>query len=118
MKNNDIEIQLLQHSVSSKKIRRKTRKLLRKKYWEIRKKEIEENYYIYETLNVFPKNAPFMYIFSFCVECGAPLVVTSYIGSDLVLEIVCPNCGLVHAVFGSNFYLKETEEIKTQLRGK
>ena len=53
-----------------------------------------------------------------CIECGGKLIVTNYIGSDNVLEIVCKKCGLVHAIYGASFYQKETNEILAILRGE
>ena len=63
-------------------------------------------------LNFLPKD---LYIYNTCVECGGKLVFTTYIGSQMVYEIVCSKCGLVHAVFGSNFYEKQTEEIRNKI---
>jgi len=40
----------------------------------------------------------------YCVECGARLRVDFYQNSDKLRELVCPVCGLVHAVFGASFY--------------
>jgi len=39
-----------------------------------------------------------------CVECNGRLVLKNYIGSDMVYEVVCSECGLVHAVLGNFFY--------------
>ena len=45
------------------------------------------------------------------MECGSKLIVTTYNGSDELKELVCPKCGLIHAVFGHIFYLDTQNKI-------
>ncbi|RLE38247.1 hypothetical protein DRJ17_04580 [Candidatus Woesearchaeota archaeon] len=52
---------------------------------------------------------------SHCIECGAKLKVVEYIGAIHLKELVCPKCGLVHAIFGADFYRDVQNEIIEQL---
>jgi len=53
-----------------------------------------------------------------CIECKIRLRNVFYQGSDILRELVCPVCGLVHAVFGAYFYLIIQSEIVEKLLEK
>jgi len=110
----DIEIVFVEYKERPRRRKKKRRKYIDVMDVDSRKIKLWHKQVVY----FIPPGEPYRTLSRKCIECNSPLIATYYLGTTHVIEIVCTKCGLVHAVYGSNFYQKETEKIKEELRRK